>query len=51
VGLFATVGLALKTYWYKIKGFFSSSESSASEAVTLEGESDTVTRQNSESSS
>jgi hypothetical protein len=22
VGLFATVGLALKTYWYKIKAFF-----------------------------
>jgi len=22
VGLFATVGLAVKTYWYKIKGFF-----------------------------
>jgi hypothetical protein len=22
VGLFATVGLAVKTYWYKLKGFF-----------------------------
>ncbi len=22
VGLFATVGLAVKTYWYKIKAFF-----------------------------
>ena len=22
VGLFATVGLALKTYWYKLKSFF-----------------------------
>ena len=22
VGLFATVGLALKTYWYKVKAFF-----------------------------
>jgi uncharacterized iron-regulated membrane protein len=22
VGLFATVGLAVKTYWYKIRGFF-----------------------------
>ena len=22
VGLFATAGLAVKTYWYKIKGFF-----------------------------
>ena len=22
VGLFATVGLALKTYWYKVKSFF-----------------------------
>lgn len=24
VGLFATVGLAVKTYWYKIKAFFRS---------------------------
>ena len=22
VGIFATVGLALKTYWYKVKAFF-----------------------------
>jgi len=51
VGLFATLGLALKTYWYKIKGFFYSSKSSVSKAVKLEGESDTMTRKNSESSS
>lgn len=24
VGIFATVGLALKTYWYKLKSFFRS---------------------------
>ena len=26
VGIFASVALALKTYWYKIKGFFKSKD-------------------------
>ncbi|MBT8441083.1 MAG: hypothetical protein KJO76_01760 [Gammaproteobacteria bacterium] len=37
VGLFATVGLAVKTYWYKLKGFFrrnAQAGKSASEPAT-----------------
>ncbi len=33
VGLFATVGLAVKTYWYKIKAFFRRAESPAEETA------------------
>ena len=29
VGVLATVGLALKTYWYKLKSFFSGGKSAA----------------------
>lgn len=32
LGLFATIGLALKTYWYKIKNFFGGSEADATTA-------------------
>ena len=46
VGVIATAGLALKTYWYKLKSFFSSSKSvidsdSSSESdLTREDQSD-----------
>ncbi|MDH3977564.1 MAG: hypothetical protein OEU86_03535 [Gammaproteobacteria bacterium] len=45
VGLFATVGLALKTYWYKIKSLFrkDSAEPVASEEQPLESD-DTAER-------
>jgi hypothetical protein len=33
VGIFATVGLALKTYWYKFKSLFRSGDSAGQEAV------------------
>ena len=33
VGLFATLGLALKTYWYKIKAFFRKDASPTSSAA------------------
>jgi hypothetical protein len=29
VGVFATVGLAVKTYWYKLKSFFTGNKSGA----------------------
>ncbi len=37
LGLFATIGLALKTYWYKIKNFFGDSKA---EATTVEADQD-----------
>ena len=51
VGLFATVGLAVKTYWYKLKGFFrGSSREDAAErnsTATVENEQDAeATRSN-----
>ena len=33
VGIFATVGLALKTYWYKMKSIFSGSSSVQSDTA------------------
>jgi hypothetical protein len=33
VGVLATVGLALKTYWYKLKSFFSGGKSSSENAA------------------
>lgn len=33
VGIFATVGLALKTYWYKLKSIFSGSNSVQADTV------------------
>lgn len=33
VGIFATVGLALKTYWYKFKSLFRSGDTDSQEAV------------------
>jgi hypothetical protein len=45
VGIMATVGLALKTYWYKLKSLFGSSKSVQSDAavssVNTEAASDT----------
>jgi len=40
VGLFATVGLALKTYWYKIKAFFrkDTAEVSAGDDASVDAE-------------
>jgi O-antigen/teichoic acid export membrane protein len=32
VGIFATLGLALKTYWYKVKSLFKSGKSAQSES-------------------
>jgi len=42
VGLFATVGLAVKTYWYKIKAFFrkDEAESPAGSEATIASRSD-----------
>lgn len=43
VGIFATIGLALKTYWYKLKSLFSRKEEStdtAREAVDAGGTAD-----------
>ena len=34
VGILATVGLALKTYWYKVKSFFTGNKATADQAVT-----------------
>ena len=36
LGLFATIGLALKTYWYKVKNFFSGSKPDATATVETE---------------
>ncbi len=36
VGIFATVGLALKTYWYKLKSFFKSDKAAAPEVSVAE---------------
>jgi hypothetical protein len=40
VGLFATVGLAIKTYWYKIKAFFrkDTAEVSAGDEAPVDAE-------------
>ena len=35
LGIFATVGLALKTYWYKLKSFFRKSDSEAAEPAAV----------------
>ena len=32
LGLFATIGLALKTYWYKVKNIFAGSKTDTSDA-------------------
>ena len=32
VGLFVAIGVAVKTYWYKLKGLFKTQESTAQEA-------------------
>ena len=36
VGIFATVGLALKTYWYKLKSFFKGNKTSQPEPQAAE---------------
>ena len=36
VGIFATLGLALKTYWYKFKSFFKSDDTPAADAQSRE---------------
>ena len=41
VGVFATVGLALKTYWYKFKSFFKSDKAADSEASPSENRENT----------
>ncbi len=38
VGIFATVGLALKTYWYKVKAILSGDKTPADETVTTSPE-------------
>jgi hypothetical protein len=51
VGLFATLGLALKTYWYKLKSLFGGNDSAQSDAAvgsanakaTSDAESDSTT--------
>ena len=39
VGLFATVGLALKTYWYKIKAFMRKDATDQAAGVNTSGDS------------
>jgi hypothetical protein len=34
LGIFATVGLALKTYWYKLKSFFRKSDGQSANPAT-----------------
>ena len=36
VGIFATVGLALKTYWYRLKSFFKGNKDPQPEAQAAE---------------
>jgi len=38
LGLFATIGLALKTYWYKLKGFFRGSKPAAEQSVASDAQ-------------
>jgi hypothetical protein len=40
LGLFATLGLAMKTYWYKLKNFFGTSKSVPEASDTAEAEQD-----------
>lgn len=40
VGLFATAGLAVKTYWYKIKAFFRKDDAETSDAQDAQIESE-----------
>lgn len=39
VGIFATLTLAIKTYWYKLKSFFSGKKDSAKEPAAAESQS------------
>lgn len=47
IGIFASIGLAVKTYWYRIKGFFRSnkSQSATSQAKVAADESDKASGQ------
>jgi hypothetical protein len=40
LGLFATIGLAMKTYWYKLKNFFSGKKSVPETAAGADPEAD-----------
>lgn len=41
VGIFATLTLAIKTYWYKLKSFFSGKKESGAAPVAAEREAET----------
>jgi hypothetical protein len=43
LGLFATIGLAMKTYWYKLKNFFGGKKSAPETAAAVDPESDNRT--------
>lgn len=47
LGIFATIGLVVKTYWYRLKGFFRGDKSAAPESKAAES----VEEQNSGSDS
>jgi hypothetical protein len=40
LGLFATIGLAMKTYWYKLKNFFAGKKPAPETATAADPESD-----------
>jgi len=40
LGLFATIGLAVKTYWYKLKNFFAARKSEPETAAAADRETD-----------
>ena len=38
IGIFVAVGLAVKTYWYKLKSFFTRNKNNEQESITQHSE-------------